>query len=59
MPGTTRRVSLDSVAIGRDNLDQARAALDTATTDRERRMIRTNIAQIEAWLKAQGTDVAS
>lgn len=52
-------MSLDSVAIGRDNLDQARAALDTASTDRERRMIRTNIAQIEGWLKAKGVDVAS
>lgn len=52
-------MSLDHAANAQVSLDQARAALDTASTDRERRMIRTNIAQLEAWLKAQGTDVAS
>lgn len=53
------RISLDHAANARAALAQAKASLDTASTDRERRMIRTNIAQIEAWLKAQGVDVAS
>lgn len=52
-------MTIDSVAIGRDNLTHAKAALDTATTDRERRMIRTNIAQLVAYLKAQGVEVPS
>lgn len=49
-------MTFDHAANARTALAQAKAALDTASTDRERRMIRTNIAQIEAWLKTQGVE---
>lgn len=46
----------DPIAVARHNLTQADTALAAAKTDRERRMIRTTIAQIEAFLDDKGAD---
>ena len=52
-------MTLDHVATARWNLAHARKALAGAKDQRERKLIRQNIAQIEAWLRERGAEVAS
>lgn len=56
---TRPRMSVDTVARARENLAVAEAALAGADTELMRRKIRTNIAQLVAYLKAQGVEVPS
>lgn len=52
-------MTFDAVAMARWNLDVARLALEHATDKRERRLIRQNITQTEAWLRSHGVEVES
>lgn len=56
---TRPRMSVDTVARAQENLAVAEAALAGADTELMRRKIRTNIAQLVAYLKAQGVEVPS
>lgn len=55
MRGANSGVTIDHVATARWTLAYARTCLETAKDTRERRLLRQNIAQLEAWLARQGT----